>query len=179
MPQVRKIDEQHEMEISIYAANKENNKDIFNAESQPFSILNDPVNNENKIKNNVTNTGCLAEGDNKEKLNTPGEEELVDDIDGESKKQGDIPLLVQAINLTKPKENRQLNMKMKRMRYSRRNETCTGGAEDLGHSGEGVFVQHPPVQGPVLPLQDQVSYLRQTASYSSDQETRNTEESFG
>lgn len=77
LPQVRKIDEQHEMEISIYAANKENNKDIFNAESQPL----------NENKNNVTNTGCSAEGDDKQKLNTPGEEVLIDDIDGESKKQ--------------------------------------------------------------------------------------------
>lgn len=79
LPQVRRIDEQHEMEISIYAANKENNKDIFNAESQSL--------NENKNKNNVTNTSCSAEGDNKEKIYTPGEEVLVDDIDGECKKQ--------------------------------------------------------------------------------------------
>ncbi|KAF9793734.1 hypothetical protein SFRURICE_003558 [Spodoptera frugiperda] len=115
LPQVRKIDEQHEMEINIYAANKENNKDMFNAESQPFGILNDPIENENKNKNNATNTGCSADEDNKQKLDTPGEEVLIDDIDGECKKQGDIPLLVQAINLTKPKEKRQLNMKMKRM----------------------------------------------------------------
>ncbi|XP_050550468.1 uncharacterized protein LOC118267632 [Spodoptera frugiperda] len=104
LPQVRKIDEQHEMEISIYAANKENNKDIFNAESQPFGILNDPIESENKNKNNVTNTGCSADEDNRQKLNTPGEEVLVDDIDGESKKQETKPVPVEPKTLVTPEK---------------------------------------------------------------------------
>ncbi|XP_050550083.1 titin homolog [Spodoptera frugiperda] len=102
LPQVRKIDDQHEMQINIFAANKENNKDIFNGETQPFGIVDDPIENENKNKSNVPSTSkCSTEGDKKDTLNT-SEEVLFDDIDGECFEedfhsqnilQGDIPLI--------------------------------------------------------------------------------------
>ncbi|KAH9629511.1 hypothetical protein HF086_015841 [Spodoptera exigua] len=111
LPQVRKVDDQHEMHIDIYAANKENNKDIFNAETQPFGIVDDSIDNVDTNKTNVTNTsGCSAEGDIKDKLNTSEEEVLFDDIDGECFEedfnsqnilQGEIPIIEEDASKTK------------------------------------------------------------------------------
>ncbi|XP_022826571.1 titin-like isoform X2 [Spodoptera litura] len=114
LPQVRKINDQHEMQIDIYADNKENNKDIFNAETQPFGIVDDSIENVNKNKSNVSNISrSSAEGDKKDILNTSEEEVLFDDIDGECFEedfhsqnilQGEIPLIDEK-DESKPKDS--------------------------------------------------------------------------
>ncbi|KAJ8719454.1 hypothetical protein PYW08_011629 [Mythimna loreyi] len=86
LPQVRKIDGQHEMQIDIYAANKENNRDIFNAETQPFGYDNHSPETVNRNKSNLTNktlADCSFSKESKEKLNTSEEELLFEEVDGE------------------------------------------------------------------------------------------------
>lgn len=84
LPQVRKVDGQHEMQLDIYAANKENNKDIFNAETQPFGYDNHSTESDNRTKSNKTNKpvpDCLVAEESKEKLNTSEEELLFEEVD--------------------------------------------------------------------------------------------------
>ncbi|KAJ8720070.1 hypothetical protein PYW07_012113 [Mythimna separata] len=86
LPQVRKIDGQHEMQLDIYAANKENNRDIFNAETQPFGYDKDLIENVNRNKANLTNktvADCSFSKESKDKLNISEEELLFEEVDGE------------------------------------------------------------------------------------------------
>lgn len=83
LPQVRKITGQHEMQLDIYAANKENNRDIFNAETQPF-LCDEALEVANK--NNLINkkiSDASSKSESKDKSNTSEEEVLFDDVDEE------------------------------------------------------------------------------------------------
>lgn len=88
LPQVRKINNQHEMQFDIYASNKEIDESIFNAETQPFPYDKNK-NNSVEIINNNKNTlkdNSVSESSPKavsKDVNTSEEELLFDDIDDE------------------------------------------------------------------------------------------------
>ncbi|XP_075977075.1 uncharacterized protein LOC142977204 [Anticarsia gemmatalis] len=75
LPQVCKISDQQDMQFDLYAANKENDLSIFNAETQPFICEKDePLINKNTVLEKV-------EESPKKDLNTSNDELLFDEID--------------------------------------------------------------------------------------------------
>ncbi|XP_026741489.1 E3 ubiquitin-protein ligase RBBP6-like isoform X2 [Trichoplusia ni] len=121
LPEIRKVDNQQEMQFDLYAANKENDTSIFNAETQPFAFEKEDSMQQKKNgeKQNIAKekVDSLVKANDVEKsINTSEEELLFDDIDGDVFEEDlnsqnilvDEVLLVEAAEKSgeKPKDNK-------------------------------------------------------------------------
>ncbi|CAH0625303.1 unnamed protein product [Chrysodeixis includens] len=88
LPEIRKIDNQHDMQLDLFAANKENETHISNAETQPFGLeknesMEQKKNEKENHQKDKVDGSVKAEDVSGKSANTSEEELLFDDIDGD------------------------------------------------------------------------------------------------